>query len=98
MDLIFQSNHAPMLKLSLLAAWKASMVEIGNDIAYRDADKTELGTRVAAVILGWAAAGQTSPGQLQRHAVTQAKADARAPSKRLLRLPDERQWSFLAGR
>lgn len=44
MDLIFQSNHAPMLKLSLLDAWKASMVEIGNDIAYRDADKTELGT------------------------------------------------------
>lgn len=73
MDLIIQSNHDQLLKLKFVAVWKATMVEIAGDISHRDIDLTDVETVVAAAILSMAATGQTSPGQLQRHAVSEAK-------------------------
>lgn len=72
MDLIMQSDHEPALKLTLHAAWKAAMAEILND-AYRSDDVPEIEAAVAAAILSLAAEGQTSPGPLQRFAVSKAK-------------------------
>ena len=72
MDVILQSNHDPIFKLKLVAAWKTSMAEIMSDV-YRMEDIAEIEASVAAAILQFAAEGQTSPGQLQRFAVSQAK-------------------------
>ena len=49
------------------------MVEIAGDISHRETDLADAETLVAAAILSMAATGQTSPGQLQRHAVSEAK-------------------------
>lgn len=71
MDLILQSDHAPMLKLKLVAAWQAALTEIISFPNHREKFSDDLEALVAQAVLSSAAAGQTSPEELQRDAVSE---------------------------
>lgn len=73
MDLITNSRFDEPFKLVLLKVFERSMTEVLSNVS-TDNDIASLESLAAESILSLAEQGQTSPGQLQRHAVCQVKA------------------------
>lgn len=72
MEIISNSTFDAPFRQVLLRTFASTMKEVLSD-AGCGGDVVSLEAKVAEAILALAATGQTSPGQLQRHAVNQVK-------------------------